>query len=104
MPIFLDNEPVGVEALCEDASLGQLLDVVRARVIGTGRLVLGLRCNDEDVDAEQLSDMLTAPISDFERLDFFSGRPEEAVLDALKTSLRAFEDTFPAVKEATDAI
>lgn len=104
MPFFLDNKPIAVNSLGEDASIGQLLEWVKSRMAGTGRLVLGLRCNDEDLDAEQIGDMLSAPIADFERLDFFSGQPEEAVLDALKASRRAFEDTFPTVKHATDAL
>jgi hypothetical protein len=104
MAIFLDNEAIDTAELGPDSSIGQLLDVVKSRVGGSGRLVLGLRCNEEEVDAEQLSDMLAAPIADFERLEFFSGRPEETVLEALKATRRAFEDTFPTVQEATEAV
>jgi len=104
MPVFLDNEVIDTAELGPDSSIGQLLDVVKSRVAGSGRLVLGLRCNEEEVDAEQLTDMLAAPITDFERLDFFSGRPEETVLEALRATRRAFEDTFPTVQEATEAV
>ena len=102
--VFLDNEYLDVLTLGPDASIGQALEVAKTCIQGTGRLILGLRVSEQEVDAEQLIDLLGAPIAEFDRLDFLSGRPQEMVLEALQTSRRAFEETFAVVKEASEAL
>ena len=104
MPVFLDNEHLDIDDLGHDASIGQALEVAKTCVQGTGRLILGLRVSEQEVEADQIADLLTAPITDFDRLDFLSGRPQEMVLEALQASRRAFEDTFAVVKEAADSL
>jgi len=104
MSVFLDNEHLDTDDLGHDASIGQALEVAKTAVQGTGRLILGLRVSEQEVESEQIEEILTAPINDFERLDFISGRPAEMVLEALQTSRRAFEDTFPVVKRAAERL
>jgi hypothetical protein len=104
MSAYLDSQPIAIDALGPHASIGQLLDLVKARVTGSGRLVLGLKCNEEDVDAEDIAAMLSAPITDFERLDFVSGRPQDMVHDALDAVRRAFEQTYQVVRDASESL
>lgn len=102
MTVFLDTEPIATDALGPNAHVGQLLDMVKARVNGSGRLILGMKCNEEDVDSEEIASMVSTPITEFDRLDFISGDPRDMVLDALDGVRRAFEQTFQVVREAGD--
>ncbi|MEK6644296.1 MAG: hypothetical protein AABZ08_10335 [Planctomycetota bacterium] len=104
MSAYLDSQPIATDALGPHASIGQLLDLVKTRVTGSGRLVLGMKCNEEDVEAEDIAAMLSAPITDFERLDFVSGRPQDMVLDALDAVRRAFEQTYQVVRDASESL
>lgn len=102
MTVFLDTEQIATDTLGPNARVGQLLDMVKDRVNGSGRLILGMKCNEEDVDSEEIASMVSTPIAEFDRLDFISGDPRDMVLDALDGVRRAFEQTFQVVREAGD--
>lgn len=104
MTVLLDNEPLSAEGLSPDASVAEWLEVAKARLEGTGALIVGLRHEDEDVPAERLEEMLSEPASRFEGLELVSGRPKEVVLEAMEQMRRAFGETFAAVQEAADAL
>jgi hypothetical protein len=100
MSAYLDNAPLTLDELGDDASIGQLLEWVRRKLHGTDRLILGLRCNEEVVENEEIAGLLSAPVSDFDRLDVVSGDPRALVKEAVDQARDALDDSLAIVKQA----
>lgn len=85
------------------ADLQWLVDAARARLAGTGRLLIRVRVNGADATPESLEEQLPAPIGSFERLELISDQPKAIVLDVLREAQRQFSNSFEHIKDASDA-
>jgi hypothetical protein len=104
MPIYLDDQLLPSDSLAPDATIAQVLDVARDRAALAGTLILGLRCDDAPVPAEQLERLLTQRADGFRRIDLLTGHPKELVLEALEQTQAAFAQTFALVKRTSNDI
>jgi len=104
MPILLDSKPYDDARIRPGATVAELIDTVKTELSGTGRLLLALRCDDQELDAGRLDSLLNEPMSRFERLELISGRPEPIVLDTLEVCREALADTFAPLQEAAAAL
>lgn len=76
-----------------DDTVDDLLESIRNRSIepGAPRAFLGLVCDGIDVLGDELSDVLTRPVSDYERIDVQTGDPAETVGGALRDALATLD-------------
>lgn len=100
MAIFVDNEPLTGDALGQDATVLAVVDRVRAGIAGTGRMVLGLRCDEQDVSMDRLEQVLGMPCAAVGRLDVLTGSPGALVADALGVTRGALTETYATVATA----
>lgn len=98
--IFVDHEPLAVDALARDATVSAVVDHVRAGIAGTGRMVLGLRCDEQDVSMDRLEQVLGMPCAAVGRLDVLTGCPGALVADALGVTRGALAETYATVATA----
>jgi hypothetical protein len=104
MTVLLDDQPLSLEHLPPEATVAEAVNEARARLAGSGLMIVALRNNNEVVADGQVERMLAEPISRFEHLELVSGRSEEVVLEALRQIREGFGQTFPAVKEVVEAL
>ncbi len=104
MTIFLDNEPLATNEFGSEMPVGQVIDLAKTKLAGTGAWIVGVRCNLEDVPADRIEQVMQQPACDYERLDLISGRPQGIVLNALKEVREAFADTFSIVKDVAELL
>jgi len=104
MAIFLDNQPFADADLAPEATVGQLIDTVKATLTGSGRLLISLRCEDEPVSPERLESILPDPIRDFHRLDLQTDEPKQVVLDILTDAQQALSESFATLKDASESL
>jgi hypothetical protein len=104
MTVLLDDQPLSTEDLKPDATVAQLLDLAKARLKGSGSVIVALRKDHQDVPPESLEDMLTQPLQGFQQLELISGRPKQVVLEALDEVRCSFTDTFATLREICEAL
>jgi hypothetical protein len=104
MTVLLNDQPLSLAHLSPEATVVEVINEAKARLEGTGTVIVALRHNNEVVPAEHVERMLAEPISGFEHLELITGRPREVVLEALEQVREGFRDTFAVVKEAAEAL
>lgn len=102
--ILLDNAPISLDDASESPTVSEALETVKARLHGSGRMVLGLRCNDEEILVNDLDAVLNRHADEFDTVEFISGDPAAAVIDALRQTRTALGETFVGVRQAADAL
>jgi hypothetical protein len=102
MAIYLDNEPLTGEGLAPGATVGSMIEMARGRLSGSGRMVLGLRCGECEVSAEQLDEIWSRPCDMFDRLEVIAGRPGPLVADALAITRQALSQTYASAASAAE--
>jgi hypothetical protein len=103
MSVYLDYEPFAAESIA-DPTLEQLLDQARSRLVGSGRLIMSLRCDDHDLSPDQISQMLPEPVSRLGRLDLISADGVQVILETLQQCRREFATTLTDVKAAAELL
>ena len=102
--ILLDDRPFATGEGVEPATVSQLLDRAKAGLVGTGRLLVSLRCDGETLSETRLESILEEPASRFGRLELYSDRPKTLVLEALTATRRSFGESFANLRETSDAL
>ena len=82
-----------VPTVAPDDTVDDLLESIRNQPIepGAPRAFLGLVCDGIDVLGGELSEVLTRPVSDYERIDVQTGDPAETVAGALRDALATLD-------------
>lgn len=104
MTLLLNAEPLRLSGLTPETTVAQVIDLAKARLRGSGSVVVGLRLEDQDIPAERLEAMLHEPASRFDGLELIAERPTRVVLEAMSELRRAFLDTFAGVQDTADAL
>jgi len=104
MTVLLNAEPLCLDDMTSETTVAEVIDMARARLHGSGSVIIGLRHANEDITAERLETMLPQPASRFDGLELIADRPTRVVLEALNELRRAFLDTFAGVQDAADAL
>jgi hypothetical protein len=101
MQLFIDDRKIDDDFLHE-GTLEDALRHVQECVCEPGRLVIGLRCNGEELTTEAMAAALQKPAPSFDRLDVFTSTSQGLVTDAMKqasSSLDATEEAYNQVAE-----
>jgi hypothetical protein len=100
MQVFVDDKPVNA-SLLGAGTLEEGLRGIQA-TISPRRILVGFRCDGEDIAGPAMAETLQRPVASFERLELFSSTKEDLVVDTMEqasTSLEEAETTTQNVAE-----
>ena len=83
MKLYID----GYDCACETGPTDTLDDIladVRRNSLRSRRAILGLTCDGIDVLGDALTDYLTTPVNEFERIDIQTGVPDALIAHAMR--------------------
>lgn len=98
MDFFLDEQPIDTTDMTGD-TLEQLLRVVQDECCTPGQLVVGIRCDGQDVESEAMGAALAKAPSAYERVDIFTSHKESLVVEALTQAATSLEETTRQVEK-----
>ncbi len=104
MAIVLDGRQISDEGLTPGATVAHAADLAKAALHGSGRLILSVVCDGDEIDAQRLKDVLRSPYGQFAAIEFLSGAPHAAVRDALVQAQQIFAESFAQVREVSAAL
>lgn len=101
MTAYLDDRLFS-HGMTDQSTVAEFIEAARVSLNGTGRLLIGLRCDACEVQPEQLDDLLSEPLNRFERLDLISDQPSRVVIDILEHAASCLGQSFELVHEAAE--
>ena len=103
MELYLDDERADIKAGPE-VTLDDLLDEIKQTLVGTGRIIVGIRCDGNDVTGEVFQENLAKPSNAFERIDMHSAESRTLVGEALDTVGILLDEGTQAAAEVVDLL
>lgn len=91
-------------SLPPETTIGQLIGAAKVRLQGTHEMVLGVRCDDEEVPSEQLDDVIPLACSLFDSVRVITGDAREVVADALMVTRRALATTYAQTRSVCEKL
>ncbi|MDO8632542.1 MAG: hypothetical protein Q7R41_18835 [Phycisphaerales bacterium] len=92
MEIFVDDKRIETES--EDGlTLGDALARVQSDHCAPQQIIVAVRCNGNDVAAEDMSGALVKPITDFDRIEVLTGTKEALVIDVMTQAANTLDDS-----------
>ena len=82
MKFFLDDQAVR-EREQDEGTLEQSLRALQSTLEKAKRILVGFRCDGEDMIGEAMTEALKLPVSNFDRIDAFSSTRSELVLETM---------------------
>ena len=102
MTVYLDDN--ALDSTNESATLAQTIDIAKAKLVDTDGMIVGVRCDGEDIPPDRLDEVLPQPLSRYGRVDLISACPREVVVAALRDVRTTLEETFVGVKSSAEAL
>jgi len=103
MAVFLDARPYAT-GLGPASTIAEFIESARQSLAGSGRMLIGLRCDENEVSPDQLDALLVEPLSRFDRLELTSDRPARVVEDILLHARSCLGQSFDLVRDASDKL
>lgn len=103
MNTYLDNEQVRGLDLAPAATVRDLIATLQRELNGSGRMLVGIRADGQDVPDAEIDRVLRARLADFDRLDLTSIDTRAAVLETLRTALGLCQDSEQSRHQIADA-
>ena len=82
MLVYVDEQPFETK-LESEGIIDDLVEEVRASLVGTDLLVMGIRADGLDIAGDDYGETLTKPLESFGRYDFTIADPQRVVCSAL---------------------
>jgi len=101
--VFVDNLQIDY-GFVGDLTLEAALRDVQSNVCAPGRLVVTVRCNGQDVPANEMSATLQKSASTFDRLEVFTSTPEGLVTEAMSQASAALQGTEDACRRIAELL
>ncbi len=95
MEVFVDDNRVE-SALVGGGTVEEALRHVQSSLCDSGHMVIGLRCDGQDVTGDTMAATLREPASSFERLEVFTGTKKALVSDAMEQTSASLIETEAA--------
>ena len=92
MEIIVDDNKLDAN-FAGDGTVEDALWHVQSNLCPPGRMVIGLRCDGEDVPANAMQDTLSKHVSQFERLEVFTDTKSTLVAEAMVQAAASLEAT-----------
>lgn len=101
MTIYVDHQQADI-ALDPGASVGEAAARLSQNLEPHGRLVTGVSIDGRPVPPEELEQVFTAPVADFQNIAFQTHTRSEVAADALHAAREAFDRTAEFLPQAVD--
>ncbi|MBX3396008.1 MAG: hypothetical protein KF841_11640 [Phycisphaerae bacterium] len=101
MSLLLDGCLINDTALPDGSTVSHAIDLAKARLSGSGRLILGIYCNGAEVEPSRLRGILSAPYANYSKVELISGSPYSAVIEALNQARAVFAESFSTIKQVS---
>ncbi|MGB0717462.1 MAG: hypothetical protein ACPGXK_16415 [Phycisphaerae bacterium] len=101
MQIFIDDQQIE-PAPQLFGTIEQSVRQLQQEVCDPGRIVIAVRCNGEELQADNIAAELSKPIDNLQKLELFTGLPGQLVSDAMSQAaemLTALEEHYKQVAE-----
>lgn len=99
--VLLDGKEVG-KSIAEDSTLKDALHYMQSNLCPKDHLVIGVRCNGEEIPSEKMEASLNEPISTLEKLEVTTSTREHLITDAMTQASISLEDTESTCKKVAE--
>ncbi len=103
MELYIDETKVEI-GLPASEPLENVLRHSQVKLYEAGRLVIGLRCDGNDVPAHEMADTLRRQASSFERLDVVTSTKYDLVAEAMDQAAVSLTQTEEACQRIADGL
>ncbi len=103
MDVFMNDNKLD-ELTISEGTLEEAVRTVQNDWCAPGQLVINLRCDGRDVPAGQMTEILNKSVSDFNRLEVYTGAPGDLVRDAMEQALNALANTAETNQAVADQL
>lgn len=103
MELYIDETKVDID-LPTSEPLENVLRHSQAKLYEAGRLVVGLRCDGNEIPADEMEDTLKRQASSFERLDVLTSTKYELVADAMDQAAVSLTQTEESCQRIADGL
>ena len=99
MKIFVDNKPVEHDFAEGATTLEAALQHIQSKVCRQGQLVVGVRCDGQDVPTGAMSKTLQNHMDAYERLEITTGTTDQLVTEAMNQAATCLTETESACQQ-----
>lgn len=103
MPIYLDNE-ILTPSPGPDSTVHELIAQLRPELAQNNKMVVSIRCDNEDVPDTQVDEILKRRVDAVGRLDLITASIPHLALGALDEALNVLRDTRQQQTQIVDAL
>ncbi|MHC4695504.1 MAG: hypothetical protein ACYTFA_02045 [Planctomycetota bacterium] len=103
MEVFVDDHQIESDFVA-DRTIEDALKYVQSSICSPGHIVVGLRCDGEDVAVNEMGPALAKPASTLDRLEVFTGTRQSLVIDAMIQAAATLEETEDACRRVADLL
>ena len=103
MEIYIDETKVDID-LPTSEPLENVLRRSQTKLYESGRLVVGIRCDGNEVPADEMADTLKRQASSFERLDVVTSTKYDLVAEAMDQAAVSLTQTEEACQRIADGL
>lgn len=104
MEVFLDDKLVDDAFVNNVTTVEEALRHVQANLCALNQMVVGLRCNGQEVPADKMAKMLQEPAKSFARLEVVTGTKDELVTDAMSEASTCLAETERACRRVAELL
>ena len=104
MKFYIDDELIEQQEVPGTPTVEDSLNQVQAEFSRLGRMVVGVRCNGEDVPANEMAEILKQPAESFERIDVVTGTKNGLVIEAMSQATNCLSETEDKCKEIAELL
>ncbi len=92
-----------VDDIKEDCkTLGELLNLIKAALKGSGKMIIAIKCNEQVVKPEEVESALGKSLDEYEKIEFQTAWPAELARDALITSKELLKRTEQQINQLVE--
>ncbi len=98
MEVLLDGQEVS-KSIAEDSTLKDALHYMQSNLCPKDHLVIGVRCDGEEIPGDRMEASLNSPISTLNKLEVTTSTREYLITDAMTQASISLEETETACKQ-----
>lgn len=103
MELFVDDNKVDAAFACE-GTVEEALRHIQSDLCPPGKMVIGLRCDGEDVRSDAMAATLCKPACAFERLDVFTDTKGMLVVEAMTQAAASLDQTEAGCRRVAELL
>lgn len=104
MEVFVDDKQVEDKFVKSGTTVQDAVRHVQSFLCTSDQMVIGLRCDGQEVPADAMAETLQKPAESLDRLDVFTGTKDELVTDAMAQASASLAETEDACKQVAELL